>query len=243
MWTRFAVASEHTGVDGIPVVREGFPRTVRLVPTARLRSPVLLTLVDKDEVVALEEIEGATSGRLNAEERGLPGLAATEMVHGMPHAHFINASFAYRMPGQLSRFNGPDRGAWYAALVVETCIAEVGYHMTKALEDAGDYNTAVDYSEMFASLAGEFVDLRDVPDHPSLASDAATGYPAGNALAALTRRTGKNGIIYPSVRHESGTCIVALWPQVVMSVAQGSVFRLTWSGSPIPTVSRPASEH
>ena len=44
------------------------------------------------------EIEGATSGRLIAEERGLGGLTADELVHGVPHAKFINASFAYAKP-------------------------------------------------------------------------------------------------------------------------------------------------
>ena len=40
----------------------------------------------------MAEIEGATSGRLIAEERGSGGLTADELVHGVPHAKFINAS-------------------------------------------------------------------------------------------------------------------------------------------------------
>ena len=46
------------------------------------------------------------------------------------------------------------------------------------------------------------------------------------------RAAGHNGIIYPSVRHAGGTCIVALWPNVVQSVVQGAVYRLIWSGMP-----------
>ena len=34
------------------------------------------------------------------------------------------------------------------------------------------------------------------------------------------------------VRHPDGTCIAALWPNVVQSVTQGAMYRLTWSGSP-----------
>lgn len=82
-------------VDGVPVTTEAFPRTVRLVTTARLRAPVLLPLVDsEDELALLGEIEGATSARLMAQERGISGLAANELVYDVPHAHFINASFA-----------------------------------------------------------------------------------------------------------------------------------------------------
>ena len=46
------------------------------------------------------------------------------------------------------------------------------------------------------------------------------------------RAEGHNGIIYRSVRHEGGTCIAALWPNVVQSVVQGAMYRLTWSGAP-----------
>lgn len=217
----------------LALVREAFPRTVRLVSSARLREAVLTPLADTDdELSLLAEIEGATSARLIAQERGLGALTANELVHGVPHARFINASFAYAKPREPMRFNPANRGAWYAALAVETCIAEVGYHLTRALDDAGDFNAIVDYGEMLASMSGLFVDLRPVPGHPSLDPDPIVGYPAGNAIAAIARVGGHNGIIYPSVRHRAGTCIAALWPNVVQSVVQGALYRLTWSGTP-----------
>lgn len=217
----------------LPTIREAFERTIRLVPSARLRAAVMAPLADDDDDLALlAEIEGATSGRLIAEERGLGGLTADELVHGVPHARFINASFAYAKPREPGRFNPANRGAWYAALAVETCIAEVGHHLTRALADAGDFNAVVEYGEMIASMSGVFVDLRGLPDHPGLDPDTVKGYPPGNALAAQARGEGHNGIIYPSVRHAGGTCIAALWPNVVQSVAQGAMYRLTWSGEP-----------
>jgi len=220
-------------MGGLPLVREAFPRTVRLVASARLRAAVLGPLADSGEELALlAEIEAATSGRLIAEERGSGALRPAELVHGVPHAKFINASFAYAKPRGPMRFNPADRGAWYAALAVETCIAEVGYHLTNALVDANDFNAVVDYGEMLASMAGVFVDLRQMPDHPSLEPDPAIGYPAGNAVAAAARVAGHNGIIYPSVRCAGATCVAALWPNVVQSVVQGALYRLTWSGSP-----------
>lgn len=227
-------------VDGVPVVTEAFPRTVRLVATARLRAAVLAPLVDgDDELALLAEIEGATNTRLVAQDRGISGLAANELVYDVPHAHFINASFAYAKPQQPNRFNGADRGAWYAALDVATCLSEVGYHLTNALADAGDYNATVDYAEMFCSLAGEFLDLRQVPDHPSLDPDKARAYPLGNALAEGARAAGLNGIIYPSVRHAGGTCLVALRPAAVQSVRQGAVYRMIWYGDPTPAIEGP----
>lgn len=225
--------SDEGALDGVPLVREAFPRTVRLVTSARLRAAVMAPLADSvDELAALAEIEAATSGRLIAEERGTGALSAAELVHCVPHAKFINASFAYARPREPNRFNPADRGAWYAALVVETCIAEVGHHLTLALADAGDFNAVVEYSELLASMSGVFVDLRQTPNHPSLDPNVAAGYPAGNALAAAARAAGHNGIIYPSVRDPRGLCIAALWPNVVQSVVQGGHYRLTWTGRP-----------
>ena len=227
-------------VDGVPVVTAAFPETVRLVTTARLREAVLAPLVDgADELALLAEIEGATSARLVAQGRGIAGVAANELVYDVPHAHFINASFAYARPGQLNRFSGGDRGAWYAALDVRTCLSEVGYHLTRMLADAGDYHATVEYAELFSSLAGAFVDLRQAPEHPSLDPDTAKAYPIGNGLAASARAAGLNGIIYPSVRRIGGTCIVALRPAAVQSVRQGAVYRRVWSGEPTPVVTGP----
>lgn len=224
----------------MPVVTEAFARTVRLVTTARLRAAVLAPLVDdEDELQALAEIEAATSTRMLAEDRGISGLAANELVYDVPHAHFINASFAYAKPHQPNRFNGADRGAWYAALDVATCLREVEYHLTNALADAGDYNAIVEYAEMFCSLAGEFIDLRQVPDHPSLDPDKAKACPIGNALADSARAAGLNGMIYPSVRYPGGTCLVALRPAAVQSVRQGAVYRMIWRDDPAPAIEGP----
>lgn len=225
--------ADSDGSDALPQVRQAFERTVRLVTSARLREAALAPLGDTDEELALlAEIEGATSSRLIAEERGIGGISADELVHGVPHAKFINASFAYAKPQQPNRFNPANRGAWYAALDVATCLAEVGHHLTQALADAGNYDAVVEYSEMIASMSGVFIDLRALPDHPALDPDKDKGYPLGNALAERSRAEGHNGIIYPSVRHEGGTCIAALWPNVVQSVVQGAMYRMTWSGSP-----------
>ena len=232
-----AAVSRTKTLEGLPVVRAAFPRTVRLVTTARLRDAVLKALVDSDaERSELEEVEAATSTRLIAEARGIAGVPAGQLISGVAHAAFINASFAYAKPGELNRFNGPDRGAWYAALAVETSLAEVTYHMTAFLERAGDFHAVVDYAELFASLAGEYCDLRRARKHPALNPDTTLGYPAGNALARAALADDVNGFIYPSVRHRSGTCFAVLWPHAVQSVAQGGVYRLTWTGAPEPKV-------
>ncbi len=215
-------------------------RTIRLVATARLRDPVLRKLVDEADLAGLEEIEGATSGRLRAQATGAERLDRRELVYGVAHAHFINAAFAYFMPRSLNRFNGPGRGAWYAALALDTCVAEVGFHMERELANIADFNATVDYAELYASFIGDFADLRDATPLPHfLDPDPDRSYPAGNAFADAVRSAGHYGIVYPSARHTGGTCLVALVPHAVQSVRQGAVIRLAWSGKPSPRVSQP----
>jgi hypothetical protein len=198
---------------------------------------VLEALVSAEDAAALAEIEGATSNRLLAESRGTDGIGRGEFIHGVPYASFVNAAFAYWKPREANRFNAA-HGAWYAALDVETCLREVAHHMSEFLARSGQLKGVVEYSEMFASMAGEFVDLRRKPGHPCLDPDPAVGYPVGNAIADAARAQGLNGIIYPSVRHAGGTCIVALRPHAVQSVAPGAVYRLKWSGDRDPAVTR-----
>jgi RES domain-containing protein len=230
----------------LPVVRLAEPGVVRLVASGRLRDPVLHLLLrdpslgelprDRLEAMAdeLAEIEGATSGRLTAE-----ATSAALFPRGRPHAHFVNAAFAYWRPREANRFNPAGRGAWYAAFELETAVAEVRFHITRALRDAGSYDAVVEWSEMWASMAGDFVDLREVQPRPAcLDPDPAIGYPAGCAVAEEARSAGLNGIVYPSVRHPGGTCIVALWPHVVQSVRQGELWRMTWLGSPDPAIEK-----
>jgi RES domain-containing protein len=198
---------------------------------------VLEALVSFEDAAALAEIEGATSNRLLAESRGTEGIGRGEFIHGVPYASFVNAAFAYGKPREANRFNAA-HGAWYAALDVETCLLEVAHHMSEFLARSGQLKGAVEYSEMFASMAGEFVDLRQIPSHPCLDPEPAAGYPIGNAIADVARGQGLNGIIYPSVRHKGGTCVVALRPHAVQSVAPGAVYRLEWSGGKEPAVTR-----
>src|SRR5262249_48696272 len=156
----------------------------------------------------------------------------------------INAAFAYFMPRSLNRFNGPGRGAWYAALARATCVAEVAFHMERELANVADFNATVDYAELYASFIGDFVDLREAKPRPDcLDPDPGKSYAAGNAFADAVRSAGHYGIVYPSARHARGTCLVVLVPHAVQSVRQGAVVRLAWTGRPGPRVSQlgPAS--
>ena len=152
---------------------------------------------------------------------GSEGLSRDEFVHGVPYANFVNAAFAYWKPREPNRFNAT-RGAWYAALEVETCMREVAYHMAEFLARSGVMKGVVDTRKCSPAWRGSSLTPRRT-GHPCLDPDPAKGYPIGNALADAALAQGLNGLIYPSVG--PGTCIVALRPYAVQSVAPGAVYR------------------
>jgi hypothetical protein len=213
--------------------------TIRLITTGRLRKAALEALAPSHEILAdLAELESATSGRLRAQRTGLRDLGPEELVFGRAGHTLINAAFTHTRPGG-NRFNGDDRGAWYCAFEVETALAEVGYHLTRALADVGRFENVTDYNELYADFIGPFHDLRGLDPPPAcLDPDPAIGYPAGQGLAAELRAAGSNGIVYPSARRPAGTCLAAFHPSLVQNLRQGSVWRLEWRGAPEPIVTR-----
>src|SRR5215212_6766059 len=98
--------------------------THRLIPSRHSDRSVLERLTDRtDDLPDLFDLEGATNDRLLGEANLLPGISVHELLYGIPYAHIVNAAFCHANPDG-SRFNGPERGAWYAGFDLETSRAE-----------------------------------------------------------------------------------------------------------------------
>lgn len=212
---------------------------VRLIPAAYHKPPVLRALVDSDaEAEMLARIEGLTSARLIAEQGRSLHLDRRELawarrrqdlrIYGESH---VNAAFAYTRDGG-NRFNDARRGAWYCAWEVLTSVAEVAFHRGRELAFVGVFHDRARYVELLADFIGEFPDLGATPDHPALHPDPAIGYPEGQALALSLVRDGARGLIYPSVRHPGGRCLVAFVPGAVQNVRPGASWLIVWDGNP-----------
>ena len=224
-------------LPALPLTDITEPATIRLVPTAYHKPAVLSPLVDIDEERAiLEEIEGLTSGRLKAERTGLSALDARELAYGVWGASYINAAFAYTRP-EGNRFNDGTRGAWYCAFEDITAIEEVAYHRTRELTRIGVFEDEAVYQGLLAGFIGEFHDARGIARGDGiLGDDPGTAYPLGQDVANKLRSDGGRGIIYPSVRHPKGTCLVAFHPHIVQNVRLGARWKMIWDGSPDYTV-------
>jgi hypothetical protein len=221
-----------------PVRRLSRADTHRLIPSKYLTGgdSVFTRIADDDEhLAAIFELDDATNERLLAECGLAPGIGPEELLAAVPHASIVNAAFCHPHP-LGSRFNGPDRGAWYAGFELGTAHAEVAFHKSVELAEIGWPDESVTYDDYLADFNAEFHDLRDARGF--LAYLAADSYEASQALAATLLEAGALGIVYPSVRRAGGTCLVCFRPALVGHVRRGHRWRLTWRGGSGPTIKR-----
>jgi hypothetical protein len=221
-----------------PVRRVSRADTHRLIPSKYLAASdsVFTRIADDDEhLAAIFELDDATNERLLAERGLTPGIGLEELLAAVPHASIVNAAFCHPHP-LGARFNGPDRGAWYAAFELDTAQAEVAFHKSVELAEIGWPDESVTYDDYLADFTAEFHDLRDARGFQAcLAPDS---YEASQALAAALLEAGALGMVYPSVRRRGGTCLVCFRPALVGHVRRGQRWRLTWRSGAGPTIKR-----
>lgn len=227
----------------------GFPPTTlvrradthRLIPSQhRPAGESVLTLIADDDrhLADLFDLDHATNDRLLAEHDRLPGVGVHELVFGVPNYRVVNAAFTHAHPSG-SRWNGPDRGAWYAAFAVETSQAEVAWHKAVALAEVGRFEDSVTYDDYLSDVAGVLHDVHGAGGGGDPAFAACLdpdSYVASQGLAERLLAAGSLGVAYPSVRHAGGTCVAVFRPALVAHVRRAATYRFTWAGGPAPEV-------
>ena len=188
---------------------------------------------DSDHLADIFDLDNATNDRLLAEHELLPGIGIDELVFRIPYASIINAAFTHAHP-LGSRFNGPDRGAWYAAFEVETSQAEVAFHKAVDLAEIERFDDEVTYDDYLADFRAEFYDIRDNQAFTEYLNP--DSYVESQGIAERLLASGALGIVYPSVRRARRTCIVCFRPALVTNVRRGKTYRFVWDGSPTPTI-------
>jgi hypothetical protein len=209
--------------------------THRLIPARYSEDgdSVLIRIADNDDdLQTIFDLDNATNERLLAEQGLLPGIGIHELVFGVPYYRIVNAAFCHAHP-LGSRFNAPDRGAWYAAFELETAQAEVAYHKWLELLEVNWLEEEAAYDNYLADFSAEFHDLRD--GDFSVCVDPES-YVASQQLAQALLETGSLGVVYPSARREGGICLACFRPALVTNVRKGAAYVFRWEGLPTPTI-------
>lgn len=212
--------------------------THRLVPAKHGEGDrsVLTRIAENDQHLAdVFDLDNATNDRLLAESELLPGIGVHELIFGVPYYRIVNAAFTHAHP-LGSRFNGPDRGAWYAAFELRTAQAEVAFHKTLQLAEIARFDDDVTFDDYLADFSAQFHDLRATEGFSDCLDP--DSYVKSQTLAERLLQQGALGIVYPSVRRAGGSCLACFRPALVMNVRKGAAYRFRWHGEAKPAISR-----
>jgi RES domain-containing protein len=190
---------------------------------------------DEQELQELFELDGATNDRLLGEANLLPGISVHELLFGVVHARIVNAAFTHAHPAG-SRFNGPDRGAWYAAFELETARAEIAFHKAQELiEIQWQESETFKFQDYLADFRADFHDIRGDARYSDCLDPVSYG--SSQQLAKKLLASGSAGIVYPSVRRSNGSCLVCFRPALVTNVRQGRTVTLAFRDPGQPPLS------
>ncbi len=212
--------------------------THRLIPSKYNpdAADVLQRIADSaSHLLDLITLSDATSDQLWAENGLLPGISSHELIFGIQNYRVVNAAFTHAHP-LGSRFNGPDRGAWYAAFALQTAQKEVAFHKSTEYAEIGRWDDSITYDDYLADFNGTFHDLRRTREFDAALSSET--YLLSQALAQRLLANDSCGIVYPSVRHVDGTCLACFRPALVSHVRKEKTYRFTWNGTPKPKITR-----
>lgn len=204
--------------------------THRLIPSKHSGRGVLSRIADDDaHLDDLFILDDATNDRLQGETDALHGIGRDELVAAIPYASVINATFCHAAP-EGGRFNGPDRGAWYAGIELETSQAEVAFHKGRHyLEIGWEKEDTVNYDDYLANFDADFYDIRG--DAAFAACLDPNSYYASQGLTLELLAAGAYGVVFPSVRAPNGTCLVCFRPALVGNVRLSKTWTFVWHGS------------
>lgn len=205
--------------------------TCRLIPSVYPTTCILDRVATPEDLPFVLELETWTNDRVSEQLGILHRIPPEEWVVGRPMASVVMAAFCHpRLEG--GRFNGPDRGAWYAGRDLETAHAEVVYHRTAELAEIGVFEARVQSRLYLADFDCAFHDVRK--GHNELHDPVS--YQASQAFAKRLLDSKSNGVIYLCVRRPGGECIACFRPKLVRNVRPDAHFEYRWEGGRTPAI-------
>jgi hypothetical protein len=183
-------------------------------------------IADPADWPLLISAEQKTNPRLMASIGNLDLVPPSRRVSG-PGASWLMAPFTHASPDRPSRFSDGSFGVLYVGRDFETALFETIHHHGRFM--AATRQTpgwTSDFRELVLDVQGVMHDLRGTA-HAAL--DPAS-YTESQPLGAALRKAGSDGIIYPSQRHQGGTCAALFYPDLARNVIQGRHLGYHWDG-------------
>lgn len=178
-----------------------------------------------DALITLEQL---TNPRVRDEIGEIALVPPEDRVAG-PGASYVMASFTH-INRKGSRFGDGTFGVYYAAAELETAIAETVHHFDAFARDSGDPPRMEDMRVLVGTVSEDFEDVAALAEpHRTRVLDP-DSYAAAQAYARELRDNGAVGVVYPSVRRATGTCVGAFRPRAVGIPRQERHLKYRWNG-------------
>lgn len=222
--------------EATPSVRRVRWRDARRIVSAR-HPPIDLfeDIADPDDWGLLLSAEAKTNPRLAASVGRLDLVPPERRVSGTG-ASWVMASFTHVSPDRSGRFHDGHFGAYYAARLFRTAVAETTYHRVRFFRATGQApGWFSQYRELVGSVDHRFHDLRRGDPRWVRYLDP-DDYGPSQAFARRLRAAGSNGLVFPSVRDPGGSCLAAFWPDVVGLPKPGRLLAYHFDGEAIDLV-------
>ena len=225
--TPSAAAKPDVDPEDIPTTPIAWRPCYRLIPSRYPTVGLFDAIADPADLDAVFAIEALTNPRIRDELGQLQLVPPAERVSGVGST-VIMAAFTH-LNAEGSRFSDGGHGVYYAALALETAIAEVSHHRAVFLSRTREAAIDVDMRVITATLVAELHDLCGLGSAAAPLLDP-DDYRASQTLARHLRDAGSWGVVFPSVRHPNGFCAAAFRPRALSHARSGAHIALHWDG-------------
>ena len=217
----------------IPVSQVTWHPCYRIIPSRFPPINLFEEVADPADLEAVFEIEALTNDRLREEAGDLSLVPMEDRISG-PGTSPIMAAFTHLNPDG-DRFTDGSYGVFYAGSDIETSIAETKHHRTKFMLATKEPAQELDMRVYAVDLDANLHDIRDMRE-----TEAVYYHPEKHAvsqeLAAHLRKSGSDGIVYQSVRHEDGECAAVFRPRLLSNCRQERHLCYVWDGKTIAEI-------
>lgn len=205
----------------------------RIIPSRFPPIDLFEDVADPADLEAVFAIEAMTNDRLRDEVGDISLVPEEDRISGEGTSP-IMAAFTHLSPSG-DRFTDGSYGVFYAALTLDTAIAETSYHRVQFMMATKEPAQELDMRVYAADLDAELHDLRPLrDDNPDIYHS--TSYAASQALALELREQGSHGLVYRSVRDEAGECAAVFKPRMLSNCRQERHLCYVWDGTTIAHV-------
>lgn len=212
-----------------------WPKTHRLVMSQFPPIDLFDDIADPRDWETLASAQSRTNPRIY-EEIGDLSLVPVDRRLAGDGASWVMAAFTHISPDRTSRFSDGTFGVYYAGDCLETALREHTFHVERFYRDAVmEPGWISKVRQLVGTVDTDLVDLRDPGNEHLLNPDIAT-YPISQTFAKEQKLLERDGLIYPSLRHDGGQCIAIFFPDAVTPPVQAQHFRYHWNGTRVDFV-------